>query len=899
MKSLCPWLLFLTLLPVSVQAQQTAITQALKALPLSSVGDGNAVIIVIFPAPLPDAGQPQDWVPTPENIAEHFGRADQWFGHVCALAPPTMTALNAGSVLANLPMPLLAAHHPMPFLLGSLSAGQVSQMGATGLAFRDLTADQAAILAAMFPQPFQVVAKSVPLPVKNYAELIKPGADRRKIEAQFDTDYKAYETNFVTIPLETLMSSVRLHAYLQPQYNFDVSEDSTIDVDYAGAGMEKAVDYFLPQTQENTRQRDKPLQDLIRAEVPNTPKPGDILWNRHDLDHDVLCEGVKTIDELILRLAQATGMELYADRRYGALPVVLAGDLHKPQEARDIMQALALCVCGTWRQVGPAYVLTDDVQGMGTRRAALEEAAQGWSNRLVAAGQTAGSALTAGDWLHVLPFAPGDIGALTPSQMTAFPETPGGKDGHLLWKDLNAPLQAALRAGMASDDETNTDYNESLQTVARQIKPTTPVSVTFRLQMALELPPYGLLPLGSADEVPMLESTPPKIVQMHSVPVTPRLRGVLIAPKTADEARAAVAHLPKSGFHLLFLDVFTGGRTYFPNDALPPSSDAASGVLQAALEAAKPLHISVYAVFDTLSRRKDGNSQHPAPWPTSEDEDLTLSGEPADVAARRQSDAGTRPPGEMEEYLGEQNQRQSWTSPLDPHVRHLLPMLVRRLAGVKGLAGLVFQDTAPPGYLGEQESDAPSDQLGYTLTNRLAYLRAQHIDPIDLGPYTKVLFVPLPGSDTFTLDADIPTFALKPPQGGYQVWNKFRADANQSLLADCFTAARAAAPALPLWIREERLGLWIAAWRDPKKPALIPRITSDNPPAPFPAASLLCLPYGSSERTELSRFSETATDLNTVYGKQAIESIFDLAADASPDKISDTLDTLALLLAKP
>ena len=541
-----------------------------------------------------------------------------------ALAPPTMTVLNTSHALADLPLFTLAPHKPLPFLVGTLIPDQTRQMGTTGLAFGDLTLDQRALVRAILPQPFQVVPRSVPRP-KDYTGLLKPGTNPRDAIDAFDEGMKAYEARAVTIPEERLDSSLRLRAFLLPRYSLDTPDDTTIDVDYDGGGLDKTGVYLVHDA--GTAQlKDKPLQEALRAEVFNEPKPGDLLWNRHDLERGVSLEGAKSVDDLAARLARATGLELYADPRYGALPVLLVGDIKKPQAAGDVMQALALCVCGAWRQVGSASVLTNDMQGLGTRRAALQESVQAWSNRLAEVGKAASGHLAATDWLHVLPFAPGDVGTPSPAQIAAFPERPGGSGGHVLWKDLAAPLQAGLRQGMRPDETLTDDYNDPLRAVARLLKPDTPVNVTFNLQLAVEIPGVGVAPLGDKYEVVDAPAVP-KPAQAHSIPVPQKIRGMLCAHRTADEARAVVARLPKLGFNLLLLDVFTGGRTYFPNETLPPVSDQVGGVLQAALDAARPLHIPVYAVLDTLCRRKDGAAPHPKSWPTGFAEDLTIGGD--------------------------------------------------------------------------------------------------------------------------------------------------------------------------------------------------------------------------------------------------------------------------------
>lgn len=879
-------------LPAPLQADTApTLAQALRAMPAASVGDGS-VALAVSPEGVVSVAPASDLIPTPQSLAAQYGRTGAWFGHVYALAPPTMTVLNTGTALADRPLSALAAHHPLPFLVGTLTAEQVHVMGSGGLAFGDLTPEQQALVRAMLPLPLRVVPKSVPVP--DLTGMFQP-SDPKRGRAARRAAIEGYEAQALTIPEETLASSLRLRGFLLLQYNFGTPDASSVDVDYEGGGLDKIAVYPV-RTAADMQQKDKPLEDALRTETPNEPKPGDLLWSRHDLEHGIALGSVKTVDEIVARLAAGTGLELYADPRYGALPALIVGDLKKPQAAGDVMQALALCVCGTWRQVGPAYVLTDDVRGLGTRRAALQESVQGWATRLAEASKAAGGHLAATDWLHALPFAPGDIGGVPPDRMAAFPEKPGGIEGHVLWKDLAPPLQAGLKRGMKRDETTVDSYNDAVEEVARRLTPDTPVSVTFTLQLAAELPGVGLLPLGDKYEVAD-SPPPPKPTQAHSIPVPQPARGVLCAPKTPEEARAAVALLPKLGFNMLFLDVFTGGRTYFPNSALPPETDKAAGVLQATLDAARPLHIPVYAVLDTLCWRKDGTAPHPKPWPAGFAEEVTVSGEAADAAFRRQSAAGTAPfgPADGISFVREQRAGQGWASPLDANVRRLLPALVRAVAGTKELAGLVFQDSVPPGFFGDHAGRDPDDELGYTLPTRLAYLRAHQVDPLDLGSDSPLVHVSVAGDADFNLRADIPTFPVDLKRGGYETWSKTLAEADRGLLADCFAAAHQAAPTLPLRMCEPRLGLWFDPWTALKAPALSGSQDPDES-VQISARSIVCIPYGPGERADPGRFVELATDFPDVNARRAGGVVFDLVTGGSPDSLLDTLDRLASLL---
>lgn len=616
------------------------LSEALAAMPDTSAPDGSVVLTVspdILPAPppadtsAPDSPPPDDsgLVQTPGTLAYHYGRTLQVFSHVIALAPPAMTVLNTDPSLAELPLGRLAGQHPETYLLGSLTLAQLTQAGtANGLAYAAMTPDQQSLIHALLPEPLEIVPTSL--------------SDHKMDKAE----RAAFDAQIKKVSGDALFGSLRFHAYLTAHFfvhapvGFGIGDTQELTPS-TGA-------FKLPFSgYGNMESRGKSTETILKAEVPNTPKPGDILWNRRDLERPVLLTGLTTVGDLVQRIGGVTHLELYADPHYALLPVLARGDLKARQPTGDVMQALALCVCGTWRHVGPAYVLTDDVQGLGTRQAFLTEIAQIWSNRLSEAGKDAGKRLETLDWMHALSFAPGDIGTLLPDQITTIQKASGTNEGNLPWKSLPPALQEHLRDVFLhyGDEFPNipdiAKMGEDMKSAAGSIRPDTPVDTTLNIRLAVELPGTGTMMLYGAYKVQPPKpddaagAKPDTSAPENSIVLDKPLRGVLCAPGTAEEARAVVAKLVEMKMNTLFLDVFTGGRTYFPNDALPPVSADAGRVLAAALAAAKPQHIAVYAVLDTLCWRKDSLTPHPAPWPSGYAEDLTVTGETPDYMVQR------------------------------------------------------------------------------------------------------------------------------------------------------------------------------------------------------------------------------------------------------------------------
>ena len=105
----------------------------------------------------------------------------------------------------------------------------------------------------------------------------------------------------------------------------------------------------------------------IRRDVPNQLKPSDLDYNASVLQAAISIQGLKTAGDLITRIAKQTGIELYCDPRQAKKPLAWVISGANSASASALLRALAFCLAGTYRKVGPAFVLTDDLQGAGTR----------------------------------------------------------------------------------------------------------------------------------------------------------------------------------------------------------------------------------------------------------------------------------------------------------------------------------------------------------------------------------------------------------------------------------------------------------------------------------------------------------------------------------------------------
>lgn len=272
-------------------------------------------------------------------------------------------------------------------------------------------------------------------------------------------------------------------------------------------------------------------------------------------------------------------------------------------------------------------------------------------------------------------------------------------------------------------------------------------------------------------------------------------RAVLASPHTEAEVQDLVAALRKLGLNQLWL---------------PVTPAAGPALLPQAVQAAKGTGIGVYAVVDLLTR--------PRPLP-ADLADLTLLGRTSAQAqadlAERAALAGPTPYGPFDRVPAVDGVA---VSPFSAAVGKELSALTHTLMTMPGVAGLVWRATSLPGY-DEGQGTAPdrdSLALGYTPAARLAFLRRERADPVDL----------FPANMRGLADTSLPLFDDPALENTLETkWDRFRADADLSLLRSLFQQVAsdgAASPPKPVLLVQQRGQpphfTWYGSWAGPNAP---------------------------------------------------------------------------------
>ena len=715
---------------------------------------------------------------TLQAVTNTFHKTLRTFGPVSAVAPATMTLLNTRPVNANI-YDGMPPQDAMKFLAATLTQGQWQQLkGDQGLGLPDMVSEtQRGLFTAILPQKLQVAPQT------------PAGAEREGATPPLGTRDLTASLPQVRLRLRRRLG-LMVQAMGSSSYMFAEASRE------AGQGTRYRLvsdEYFSPKSS---------LYGVpVKAEAANTPKPGDLALDSPALRVVVPLTNMKTVGALLARLGKIAGLELYADRRWEGRALTVLGAPSAP--AADILRSLAFCLTGTYRRVGSAYVLTDDVLGAGSRRAALSEFEATASAMRQRALYAAGDSLAGVESLTDLPLAPDSLtysaaqkkeaahayaqigfstvtqtlDQLTPEQRAAVAAAPAvtGSDGVTYTPDLAGEMivseDPALELLVPTlDGPVDSSLSRMLFTLFQPSPP----------DASKEAAPPAPISPGGASPMPLATLIKP-------IPS----RAVLASPHTAAEVQDLVAAMKKLGLNQLWLPVVPASA---PPDNLAP-----------ALQATKGTGIAVYAVVDLLAR--------PRGIP-ADAADLTLLGRTSTQAqaslAERKALAGPSPFKPVARGPAVDGVA---VSPFSAAVGKDLQTLTHTLATTPGIAGIVWRATAPPGYdegLGEAP-DRDSLALGYTPPARLAFLRREHVDPIDL----------FPASARGQADTSLPDFDDAALENTLETkWERFRADADRSLLTSLFRQIamdEAALPSKPLLLVQQR-GLlpptvtWYGSW---------------------------------------------------------------------------------------
>jgi hypothetical protein len=682
-------------------------------------------------------------------------------GSVTVLAPRSMYILEENPGRPD-PYSGLRAEERLKVLMSWFTADQWGKAGsADGIGAADLNEQERALFYGLLPD--KLVVQSAKL-----APGDQPNSTRY--------DYQGGPQEFA--PSDVHLRFVR-------QVHFGFLKPGTNDTAAMSSPSPQVGDEItVLQTQQVTGDATDP--NVVKAYgvpimtvVPSKLKTGQLDFAAPQLLTAIpIDDSSRTLGDLLAQVARATGLDLVVDRRLAKLRVAWRAMPGQSARAGDILKALCWSITGAFRRLrepggASTYLLTDDVRGIGTRIAHLNDWAEEANRvRAEALGKLA-ETTAANNPLSHIKFAPGDGMALSPaleqqvdaayraergSPTVAFSDLPSAlqesvEQGAQFWADnkiavrrdrlqidTGLKVEYKLPGDLAVDAPFSQNLHfQYLQSLARKTKKT-PTGTTT----------------GSA-------STPP--------PLPESLRRRVVMAQLPEQSQA-VADLLTAAKGAGFTEIWLQAMLNDP--AIP-------GRLNHAVAVGRRIGIGVGCAVSLL--RKGG-------FPGRDD--VNILGETgAEFASRKAA--------EIPAYADFYNRMDGWCL-LEPYkaARLLLP-----LTRVPGLSALTVRATAAPGYAGESpggDGISYGGHLGYGLTSRLACLRAQGFDPIDIAPYSYALGVPL----------QLPFFESYNAEGTganarRDCWKDlcdYRLQENRHGLMVIYAALKQVAPDLPLYLSD-------------------------------------------------------------------------------------------------
>ena len=696
------------------------------------------------------------------DVAAYFDRRIARAGSLTVLAPTQTTVLAT-----RLPAPDIYADlsltDKLRRLQATLSPEQWRLVGSSqGLGIGDLKGPQRAIFASLLPDPLlltRTVSKNgYDTQTGNPSPLNLSPAQKKNVRL---TLYRTLSWSYTTI---------------DPKRGGSIGIGTGAATDAEGV---ETVSLFQPFSSmfgaEGTL-----FGAAVKSVVPDRPKPSDIAYDSSALDKTVVPNDAKTVGDLINAVKEKTGAVLFCDIRTRDLPIHTVGN--QAVRTGDALQAVALAVSGTFRKVQDgntsAYVLTDDLEGLGTRQVRIAEWAQA-ASALRKAGEVAVSeamakvsAQTIGNyvqWRPGDPNAPSEslaaqienfrTGKIAPTTIDNKPDT----SDNAFWASVsdlpqtaqNAVAQAATSWKKSIEEAQQRGENVTNRLPLREDK----VRVQVQTGLGFLVPGVGLVqtnrvqtgrpqellapvapvrpPVSEGRTNPNGNAAPPAA----PAPEPPfylgikETRALLVAlPPNQDAAQKTVSAAKAHGFNQLWVELPTS-QTDGAN-ANKPLADT--------IAAAEAEGIRVQAVVRVLRRPSGSVANLPR--------DTNIVGETLTQWATRRTELLKNGSStslydyemrQRENFLREAKDEEKQGDYLDAAspVETAVFSQLQNLAQTEHLAGIVVRGISPPGSdntrfsYWEASSLRPiAGDFGYTPARRLAFLQETGVDPIDLSP---------------------------------------------------------------------------------------------------------------------------------------------------------------------
>ncbi|MES2460812.1 MAG: hypothetical protein V4671_09515 [Armatimonadota bacterium] len=677
-------------------------------------------------------------------LAAHYGLSAVSLGSVAALAPPQIMRLRTPAKVPNLAAGMTTPEQTK-YLASTLTPEQWAKLSSpAGLGQADLTAIQRPIFLSLLPDPFTIRRR---------------GTAEHKVLTEVERSQIHLRLQLST----TLRFAQKDNAQIQ-------STPSTIDISGDVANVATLV---LPRRDGTLSAYGEP----IKEKIPNSLKKSDLDFSSSVLSSQIPVSGAVTVGALVRHIGETSGLELYADPRLAKTSLVTTGG---KAAAGDLLRATCLTLGAAFRAVGSAYILTDDLEGLGSKRAKIYE----WLSQadrdkasLLASAEAAFRSRTPLESVDIAaddPLRPG------PEMLRSLKK--GWQSG-----DLTDPLvdYTALTPALRSvvDQEAKRRDESNSAAIDKDH-----VWLGLELALAYDVPGVGSVrdPFGNLGGLQSYLNGPANFASASQGEEGSPVSNDTSLPSSLNQ-KIVLVNLEAANLDPIIAQASLLQLTEMWI-AVPDAASVPEAVLRRTITAATRAGLVVrfgLSVFSSSSTADDA----------SRGEDVNIMGE----------------------TLSAYSNRVGWKRGAMAPLAYLVPDEVfraraaseaARLAKLPGVSGIVLSDTVPPGYqknslkdliMGRGDSLNLSNlALGYGAAMRLGFVRTRSIDPIDI-PHD---YPSDPTSSYERLNLELGHFRTTDAiPFGASDWDGYRHKVNGQAVQEIVAAVHAVLPDSPVFVR--------------------------------------------------------------------------------------------------
>ena len=269
-------------------------------------------------------------------------------GSLHVVAPAQMTVIDpdysqSPNIYDGLPRNLKVL-----YLASTLTPSQWQTACTTGIGLSSLNRDQQAVYRSILPSEFKYETSTVQNPFN------RSGTPGTRTETTLTHDEEAQV-------LLKIYKEMTLGVVLGGQGGFSAISAQDWDRHKPGTKVSSRIDSAAED-------KNSAFGIEIRKTTPNQAKRSDLDYKSSVFDVPFPLSPSSSVKDICRIASQLTHRTIIPDGRFGYETVSTLGSSAR---CGDVLKGLALCLTGTYRKVGNTFVLTSDIEGIGTKMTKL------------------------------------------------------------------------------------------------------------------------------------------------------------------------------------------------------------------------------------------------------------------------------------------------------------------------------------------------------------------------------------------------------------------------------------------------------------------------------------------------------------------------------------------------